>query len=370
MESMADVATDAPTRHRRSRRRWALVLDLVLLAVVVAMLLIEDTSQLFKLVFFALTIAAFFWGRESFVLRAVFWTALTTAVLIGLVAVGRLPALELLDIPFAVAILVLVFTVTTRRDESRREVDRLLADEQDRSRRLAEVAELKADFTAIVVHEFGNPLAAIRRLTEMLEVDGLDADSRVALTRYATEALRAELSTLDGLVADVQAAVAVDREDFTLRIRPVSTTDLLDDARRFAESLVGTERVRLDCPEDVAATQVSADRDRIAQVLRNLVSNAAKHSTTNGVVTLGAHRTDGSGVEFAVADDGSGLDPDDLERIFERYGRGRRSAGVDGLGLGLYISRRLVQGHDSDLWVRSSPGTGATFGFRLSEVRQ
>jgi two-component system sensor histidine kinase BaeS len=98
------------------------------------------------------------------------------------------------------------------------------------------------------------------------------------------------------------------------------------------------------------------------------VSNAAKHSSTDGTVVLRARRADGTGVEIAVVDEGSGLDPDDLERIFERYGRGRRSARVDGLGLGLYISRRLVQAHGSDLWVRSSPGTGATFGFHLSEV--
>jgi signal transduction histidine kinase len=368
METMADVAVTAPTHGRVSRRRWSLVLDVVLLAVVVAMLLIEDTSQLFKLVFFLLTIAAFFWDRDTFVLRAVFWTALTTAVLIGLVAVGRLPALELLDIPFAVAILVLVFTVTSRRDEGRREVDRLLADEQDRSRRLSEVAELKADFTAIVVHEFGNPLAAIRRLTEMLEVEGLDADSRTALTRYATGALRAELGTLDSLVADVQAAVAVDREDFTLRMFSVPVAVLLDDAERFAESLVGADRVVVERTDDVVTAHVSADRDRLAQVLRNLISNAAKHSTAGATITLRATRIDSLGVEIAVADNGSGLDPDDLERIFERYGRGRRSARIDGLGLGLYISRRLVQAHGSDLWVRSSPGAGATFGFHLSEV--
>jgi signal transduction histidine kinase len=368
METAAEVVSAAPTSGRLSRRRWSIVLDVVLLAVVVAMLLIEDTSQLFKLVFFLLTIVAFFWNRETFVLRAVFWTALTTAVLIGLVAVGRLPAVELLDIPFAVAILVLVFTVTSRRDESRRAVDQLLADEQERSRRLAEVAELKADFTAIVVHEFGNPLAAIRRLTEMLEVEGLDADGREALTRYATGALRAELGTLDGLVADVQAAVAVDREDFTLRVRPVPVASLVDDARRFAESLVGSDRVRVDCAADLAITEVSADRDRIAQVLRNLVSNAAKHSSAEGTITLRASRADHPGVEIAVADTGSGLDPDDLERIFERYGRGRRSTRVEGLGLGLYISRRLVQAHGSDLWVRSHPGAGATFGFHLSEV--
>jgi signal transduction histidine kinase len=368
MDTTADTVDAARARTLDTRRRWSLVLDLVLLAVVIAMLLIEDTSQLFKLVFFLLTIAAFFWGRDTFLLRAVFWTALTTAVLVGLVAVGRLPALELLDIPFAVAILVLVFTVTSRRDESRREVDRLLADEQDRSRRLTEVAELKADFTAIVVHEFGNPLAAIRRLTEMLEVEGLDADSRTALTLYATGALRTELATLDNLVADVQAAVAVDREDFTLRPRPIATQELVDDARRFAESLVGTKRVVVDESDGAADVWVLADRDRIAQVLRNLVSNAAKHSSTDGIVTVRARRTEGARIEMTVVDDGAGLDPEDLERIFERYGRGRRSARVDGLGLGLYISRRLVQAHGSDLWVRSSPGAGATFGFHLSEA--
>lgn len=341
------------------------MLDAVLLLVVTAMLLVDDATQLFKLVFFLLTIVAFFWPRETFVLRAVFWTALTTAVLVGLLAVDRLPAIELLDIPFAIAVLVLVYLVTSRRDEARRQVDAMLESEQQRSRELADLADLKAEFTAVVVHEFGNPLAAMRRLTEMLDIEGLDDASRRSVVAHAAAALRSEISALDTLVADVQMAVAVDRDDFMLRPRPVAIADLVDDARSYAESLVGTERIRVSVDSHVADHHVIADRERIRQVLRNLLTNAAKHSPGDSTITIAARGVHEGAVGISVADNGPGLDDDELDSIFERFERGRRSRGTDGLGLGLYISRQLVRAHGSELRARSRSGDGTVFSFEL-----
>jgi signal transduction histidine kinase len=111
---------------------------------------------------------------------------------------------------------------------------------------------------------------------------------------------------------------------------------------------------------------VLADRERIGQVLRNLLSNAAKYSGPRAPIELCAERH-GDYVRFTVRDEGYGIHPDDMERIFEKFGRGRDRSGrrVTGVGLGLYLSRRIVQLHGSELEVDSALDEGSSFSFEL-----
>jgi signal transduction histidine kinase len=105
-------------------------------------------------------------------------------------------------------------------------------------------------------------------------------------------------------------------------------------------------------------------------VLRNLLSNAAKYSPDGAPIEIRAIRTD-AGIRIEVADHGPGIHPDDLDRIFEKFGRGRDRSGrkVSGVGLGLYLSRRITRGHGSDLTVSTTPGEGSVFGFDLEITR-
>jgi len=118
--------------------------------------------------------------------------------------------------------------------------------------------------------------------------------------------------------------------------------------------------------------RVLADRDRIGQVLRNLLCNAAKYSPEGTRISLRAASAGGGRVRIEVADCGPGIHPDDLERIFEKFGRGRngKDGRVTGAGLGLYLSRRIVRAHGSDLTVRTGPGAGSVFAFELEDVRK
>jgi len=343
--------------------RWLLALDVTVVALVLLILTVEDAGQLFKLIFFVLTIGTFFWDLRTFVVRGAFWVSLTTVVLLGSVWTGRVPLLELLDIPFFLAVLVLVFTISERRAEAQDKVERLLAAEQERTRRLSELAELKADFTAMVVHEFGNPISALRRLTEMLRFEGLDGEVR----RYVLDSMHGELGTLDALVADVQSAVAVEREDFRLESRSVPLGSLLDEAEKYGRSVSGERRFEVVVDSSCQGQEVVADPERVAQVLRNLISNAVKYSPAGSLVELRAKPGESGSVRLEVADEGRGIGPGDLDRVFEKFGRGRGAGGgeVQGVGLGLYISRRLVRAHGSELTVTSEPGKGSVFGFEL-----
>jgi two-component system phosphate regulon sensor histidine kinase PhoR len=117
---------------------------------------------------------------------------------------------------------------------------------------------------------------------------------------------------------------------------------------------------------------VRADTGRLEQVLGNLVDNAIKYGRPGGKVTVRARITDGEQVEVFVRDDGPGIPPEALDRVFERFYRvdKARSREQGGTGLGLSIVKHIVQSHGGRVWVESSLGNGATFFFTLPQEQQ
>jgi signal transduction histidine kinase len=238
----------------------------------------------------------------------------------------------------------------------------MLSDGQ-RAARLSELAVLKADFTAMVAHELTSPLAAIRTLVAMLATGELRPEEECqALATIATQT-----DLLQALVADLESAATAERDDFAVRLRPVPIIELLVEATGVNRMLPGEHPMTTLIG---SADRVLADRQRIGQVLRNLIENAAKYSPTGAPIELRA-TLQGRRIRIEVADRGQGILPEDFRRIFEKFGRGRDELGqrVPGVGLGLYLSRRLIQMHGSELTVAPRPGGGSTFAFALDVVR-
>lgn len=238
---------------------------------------------------------------------------------------------------------------------------------KEANQHLQELAVLKADFTRMIAHEFGGPLGAIRRLKEMLSAEGSDSEIR----SYATVMIEAEIDTLDMLVADVRSAGEVERDDFKVALRPVSLATLLRSAEAYTKTLPDEHPVEFVVNGELSkGTKVRADPERVGQVLRNLLSNAAKYSPPGMPIEVRTVRDRGTNVRIEVADRGSGIPPEDLVRIFEKFARGRNQKyrKAAGVGLGLYLSRRIVQSHGSDLAVSSILGTGSVFMFELELV--
>jgi signal transduction histidine kinase len=230
------------------------------------------------------------------------------------------------------------------------------------SARLSELAVLKADFTAMIAHELASPIAAIRILVDMLATGELspEAQSQVLIT------IRAQTDALKTMASDLQSVATAEGDDFAIRLRPVRISELLVTAAVFNRTLPGERPMTTQI---VGPDRVLADQERIGQVLRNLVENAAKYSPVGAPIEVRATPR-GKRIRIEVADRGPGIPPYDLQRIFEKFRRGRDERGerVPGVGLGLYLSRRLVQMHGSDLTVEPRPGGGSTFAFELELV--
>lgn len=236
----------------------------------------------------------------------------------------------------------------------------LLAQERDYSRRLEDLAVLRADFTAMVVHELASPLAGIRRSAELLGDNSLSA-----MQQRAVENIRNEAAMLVSLVDDVQVSARAERDDFSLQSGSVPVSAILEIAHSFDD-----ERVEVN---NAVVGRVVADPERIGQVLRNLLSNALKFSPPESTVQLNTSIAPGGCIRFEVADHGPGIDPRDIERIFEKFGRGRLTGDggqmfAPGVGLGLYLSRRIVRASGSELQVLSDPTTGTVFWFDLESA--
>src|SRR5919107_5553486 len=231
------------------------------------------------------------------------------------------------------------------------------------ARRLNELNALRSDFSAMIAHELDTPMASVRKLNELLSAQGEDPEVR----DYATTATERELDALTNLVREVRAVAAVEREDFGIQARPLPLEELLAAAEVYASTLPGHHPIEVMVRGDLrVGERVLADPERIAQVLRNLLSNAAKYSPEGTPIELRVDKTEGW-VRIEVADHGRGIHPDDVPRIFEKFGRGRDRKGHErpGVGLGLYLSRRIVQSHGSELTVQTRVGEGSVFGFEL-----
>jgi PAS domain S-box-containing protein len=235
----------------------------------------------------------------------------------------------------------------------------MLASEREYTRQLRELAEMRAHLTEMVAHDLRAPVAALRLMTDMLATGELTP----AAQAETLQSMRGQIDQMNRLVSDVAASAAAERDDFVVQLQPVALAVLLDGAAVFARTTLTEHDFAMKATPTV---QVWCDPERISQVLGNLLGNAATHTPPGTVVSLTAKRH-GQHVRFEVTNQGPPIPPEEMELIFEKFGRGR--AAVDnrtaGTGLGLYLSRRIVEAHGSELWVNSTLEHGTTFGFDL-----
>ncbi|PZQ48115.1 MAG: histidine kinase [Rhodovulum sulfidophilum] len=237
------------------------------------------------------------------------------------------------------------------------------ADLRAANEKLLGLDHLKDDFMSSVTHELRTPLTSIRALSElMLDAPEMEPAEREEFLRIIVS----ESERLTRLVNQVLDLARIESGQAEWRSEPVDLRAIISDAARSMAELVREKGavLALDLPPSVPS--VAADPDRLTQVMLNLLSNAAKFIPAEGGLVTVALREEPGALTVSVRDNGPGVPPDEQASVFEKFRQGgdalTRPAGT---GLGLPISRQIVDHLGGTMWLESEPGAGACFAFRL-----
>jgi len=229
--------------------------------------------------------------------------------------------------------------------------------------RLKQLENTRQEFVANVSHELRTPLSMIKGYVETL-IHGAKEDPSVA-TRFL-QTIEKHADRLTYLIEDLLTISRLESGQIVMNIQKVELRPVVNDVVNDLQSRADDKKVVLE-NQVPAELIVQADADRIQQVLFNLVDNAIKYGGTDGHVWIGALAVDDHMIEVFVRDNGPGIPPDAVERVFERFYRvdKARSRDQGGTGLGLSIVKHIVQSHGGEVWVKSAVGQGTTFLFTL-----
>lgn len=229
---------------------------------------------------------------------------------------------------------------------------------------LKEAETQRQNLVADMAHELRTPLSVLQGNLRAI-LDGVYDLNTTEISR-----LYDETRLLSRLVDELRELALADAGQLSLNLRPVDIAQVIYDALDTLALAAEAQQIALSAQLPDNLPLVQADPDRIAQVLRNLLVNALRHTATGGSVSVTAMPI-GDAVEIAVADTGEGIAPEDLPHVFERFWRAdpsrtRTDHLSNGTGLGLPIAQSLVEAHGGRIWAESAPGKGAIFRFTLA----
>ncbi|HYP18853.1 MAG TPA: HAMP domain-containing sensor histidine kinase [Chloroflexia bacterium] len=245
-----------------------------------------------------------------------------------------------------------------------REIDDLAEAFNTMASSLAAVDRQRRQLTADVAHELRTPLSIIRGRLEGMQ-DGVYSAGPEQLA-----ALLAETALMERLIEDLRLLALADAGQLPLYPETFSPAQLLDSLARSFSPQAEKGNVNLRVTAAPGLPELWADPQRISQVLGNLVTNALRYTPPGGTITLSAWYDFVAGqpqVCMAVSDTGTGIAPEDLPHVFDRFWRAdrSRSRSSGGAGLGLAIAKRIIDAHQGRVWAYSDPGHGTTVAFSL-----
>jgi signal transduction histidine kinase len=234
--------------------------------------------------------------------------------------------------------------------------------------KLRELAEMKEEFLALTTHDLRSPLTVISGVISFFTSGRLGQLSPEQQNMVAMMERNAQ--SLIELVNDLLDASKLESGSLRLDIASIDLRSLIDESRETMEPLAREKGITLEEHIAPGLPLVEADRPKLRRVIVNLLSNAVKFTGKGGTVQLKAEPLDGR-VRISISDTGVGIAPEDVERLFDKYeqARSRATRGEKGTGLGLYITKQLVELHGGEIKVTSELGRGSTFSFTLPVAR-
>lgn len=237
------------------------------------------------------------------------------------------------------------------------------ADLQLKNEALKQAILTRDELIAVVSHELKNPLTAIGTSISLAKRSSIAALEQNAILRKTYDNIEVSVSRMTRLVSDLLDAARIEAGQMKLELKVVGVEGLLKEAVETFLPLAEKKQLRLELSVSSNLLSITCDKDRVMQILSNLIGNAIKFTSEGGLILVKAE-SQGDQIYFQVSDTGSGISEANLPHVFDRYWQAKQFA-FRGTGLGLSIAKRLVEAHGGKIGVQSKLGEGSTFFFTL-----
>jgi PAS domain S-box-containing protein len=224
--------------------------------------------------------------------------------------------------------------------------------------------ELRDQVLGIVAHDLRNPLSTILLNAAALKRHGPDGERRSPKRR---DAIHNAATRMNRLIQDLLDVSVMESGQLTIQPARLSAHEVIAKAVETQKPLASSSSLDLRIDLDRDLPDIWGDRDRLLQVFENLIGNAIKFTKAGGCITVGAASRDHQ-IIFRVADTGSGIAPENLPRVFDRFWQATAANRRQGAGLGLPITKGIVEAHGGRIWVESTPSRGTTFWFTVPQA--
>jgi PAS domain S-box-containing protein len=246
------------------------------------------------------------------------------------------------------------------------ENSKLYTEQVEARRKVEDLSRLKDEFLSIASHELRTPVTSIKGYTQLAKT--LIRENDLTTSEEYLDIALDQIDRMSRLILELLDVSRIETGRLEIRREPIQWSTFVRDVVHRHHSVVSDRRFHLNAPDD--DKMVVGDRDRLEQVLGNLLENAVKYSPDGSEISVNLDER-GDTIVTSVCDRGIGIPADELAQVFERFHRGRHvsSTNYGGLGLGLYITKQIVERHGGTIWVESKEGSGTTFYFSLPASR-
>lgn len=240
---------------------------------------------------------------------------------------------------------------------------KLYTEQVEARQKVEDLSRLKDEFLSIASHELRTPVTSIKGYTQLAKT--LIHENDLATSEEYLEIALDQIDRMSRLILELLDVSRIETGKLEIRREPIPWSSFVRDVVQRHHTAVSDRRFHVNVPDETLI--VSGDRDRLEQVLGNLLENAVKYSPEGSEIYVSVDHNGTQQIVTAVCDRGIGIPPDELSQVFERFHRGRQvsSTNYGGLGLGLYITKQIVERHGGAIWVESKEGAGTTFHFSL-----